>query len=128
VCNILIVEDEATFRRVIVQNLAKRGHQVREVATVADAVSTVLEAPPDLLLLDLNLPDGSGWDVMRALQSREIAVPVIVLSGGVIQPSLLSEFNPMAHLSKPMSLEELFQLVGRVDQTLETTDLERSPH
>lgn len=127
-CNILIVEDEAAFRWVIVQNLAKRGHHVREVATVAEAVRAVLEDRPDLLLLDLNLPDGSGWDVMRTLRRRAITVPVIVVSGEMIPPSLLGEFNPMAHLTKPVSLDVLFNLVGRVDQPIESTDLERSPH
>lgn len=108
---ILVVEDEARLRQVIVRNLIARGHLVRDVATAADAVQAVLAECPDLMLLDINLPDQSGWDVLRTLRSQGIEVPTAVVSAVRIVPSRLEEFRPVAYLSKPFPLESLLRLV-----------------
>lgn len=109
---ILIVEDEMTLRRIIARNLTSRGHIVREVETAAAAVSAVLAERPDLLLLDINLPDRSGWDVLRELRGRGIAVPTIVVSAVRVSPGRLAEFRPLAYLPKPFPIEALLRLVG----------------
>ncbi|HEX5505723.1 MAG TPA: response regulator [Thermomicrobiales bacterium] len=108
---ILIVEDEATLRRVIARNLAGRGHLVREAGTAAAAVAAVLAERPDLLLLDLDLPDASGWDVLRELRRRGIAVPTVVVSAVRLGPGRLAEFTPLAYLPKPFPLDALLRLV-----------------
>jgi DNA-binding response OmpR family regulator len=108
---VLIVEDEARLRQIIAMNLVSRGHEVREVRTAADAVRAVVDSLPDLMLLDLNLPDRSGWDVLRDLRDRGIAVPTIVVSAVRVVPSRLEEFRPLAYLPKPFPLEALLRLV-----------------
>lgn len=109
---ILIVEDEATLRRIIVRNLAGRGHLVREAATAAEGGGAVLAERPDLLLLDINLPDRSGWDLLRELGRRGVAVPTVVVSAVRVSPSRLAEFRPLAYLPKPFPIEALLRLVG----------------
>jgi DNA-binding response OmpR family regulator len=110
--NILIVEDEATFRRIIAHNLKVRGHQIREAETAAEALSQLVQEEPDLLLLDINLPDQSGWDVLRELRRRGMDVPTIVVSAVRVSPNRLAEFRPLAYLPKPFPLDALLRLVG----------------
>jgi DNA-binding response OmpR family regulator len=108
---ILIVEDEATLRRVLSRNLVSRGYLVREAGTAAEALGAVLAECPDLLLLDINLPDRSGWDVLREIQARGLAVPTVVVSAVRASPSRLAEFRPLAYLHKPFPLDALLRLV-----------------
>ncbi|MGI8492201.1 MAG: response regulator transcription factor, partial [Acidimicrobiales bacterium] len=109
--HILVVEDEELLRRIIVRNLAARGHMVSEAKTAAEAVASVAGAWPDLMLLDINLPDRSGWDVLRELRDRGIDVPTAVISAVRIVPSRLEEFKPLAYLTKPFPLEALLRIV-----------------
>ena len=54
---VLLVEDELALRKVVARNLSSRGMEVFEAGTAADAILTTVTAHPDLLLLDINLPD-----------------------------------------------------------------------
>lgn len=108
---ILVVEDEATLRQVIARNLTGRGYQVRQAETAVEAIGAVLAERPDLLLLDINLPDRSGWDVLRELRGWGIAVPTVVVSAVRVSPSRLAEFRPLAYLPKPFPIEALLRLV-----------------
>src|SRR6266852_6383270 len=107
---VLLVEDEATLRRVIARNLTGRGLDVSEAATVAEALQALTADLPDLILLDINLPDRSGWDVLRDLQCRRIDVPTIVVSAVRVSQSRLDEFHPMAYLPKPFPIDALLRL------------------
>src|SRR5215470_8538671 len=108
---VLIVEDEATLRRIVARNLTGRGLQVREADSAEAAVGAVAEERPDLLLLDINLPDRTGWDVLRELRRRDTEVPTIVISAVRANPSRLAEFQPLAYLPKPFPIEALLRLV-----------------
>ena len=109
---IVVVEDDAALRSVIVRNLTRRGHEVREAETAAQAVDAVLTGRPDLLLLDINLPDRSGWDVLRELQRDGAKAPTIVISAVRVNTARLAEFKPLAYLPKPFPLEALLRLVN----------------
>lgn len=67
---VLIVEDEAQLRRIIARNLTSRGLDVREADCADAAVSAVASERPDLLLLDINLPDRTGWEVLRPARTE----------------------------------------------------------
>jgi DNA-binding response OmpR family regulator len=108
---VLLVEDEATLRRVVARNLTGRGLQVREADSAESALGAVAQERPDLLLLDINLPDRTGWDVLRELRRRQTEVPTIVISAVRTNPSRLAEFHPLAYLPKPFPLEALLRLV-----------------
>jgi CheY-like chemotaxis protein len=109
---ILVVEDDPILRRVIRLNLASRGHEVREAATAGEAVAAVRAGRPDLMLLDINLPDRTGWDVLRELKRDAPDLPTIVVSAVRIGRSRLDEFHPLAYLPKPFPLDALLRLVG----------------
>ena len=111
---VLLVEDEAPLRNVIARNLTSRGIDVHEASTVAEALAAANGAPrdlPDLLLLDINLPDRSGWDVLRDLRRRQLQIPTIVISAVRVSQNRLDEFQPMAYLPKPFPIEALLRLV-----------------
>jgi len=86
---VLLVEDEAPLRHVIARNLTSRGVQVCEAATAAEAIQASNTEVLDLLLLDINLPDRTGWDVLRDLNQRHVEVPTIVVSAVRVSQSRL---------------------------------------
>lgn len=108
---VLLVEDEPLLNQIITRNLAIRGHVVTSVATGAEAVQAALAESPDLLLLDLYLPDRSGWDVLRELKARGMSVPVAIISAVRPVPRRLQEFHPLAYLPKPFPIEALLRVV-----------------
>jgi DNA-binding response OmpR family regulator len=108
---VLLVEDEPTLRTVIARNLVSRGLDVQEAGTAREAVEMATTARPDLLLLDINLPDQTGWDVLRELRRRDSEVPTIILSAVRVSHTRLEEFHPIAYLPKPFPIEALLRLV-----------------
>jgi DNA-binding NarL/FixJ family response regulator len=76
--DVLVVDDEALFRRSVGEGLTRRGYAVRTVASVADALLALEARLPAVVLLDANLPDGSAEDVLDALGE---AAHVILISG-----------------------------------------------
>ena len=109
--SVLVVEDDDSLCRVIERNLTARGATVRRAASVGEALAAIAVARPDLLLLDIDLPDRSGWSLMRELEARRIDIPTIVMTGTRVTPERLAEFRPLAYLPKPFPLEALLRLV-----------------
>ena len=119
--HILLVEDDASLSGVIGRNLVRRGLEVRTETTVGDALRAVAKMRPDLLLLDINLPDRSGWELLRALHGQGIEIPTIVISAARCAPERLTEFQPLAFLPKPFPLDALLRLVvGSARQSSQT--------
>ena len=108
---VLLIEDEAPLRRVIARNLTSRGVLVRESTTVGEALEAISTELPDLILLDINLPDRTGWDVLRGLKQRNVQVSTIVVSAVRVSQSRLDEFQPLAYLPKPFPIDALLRLV-----------------
>lgn len=108
---VLIVEDEVALRRVIARNLTARGLSAREAGTAAAAIAAVQAERPDLLLLDINLPDQTGWEVLRMLRGRGVSVPTVVISAVRVSQARLAEFKPLAYLPKPFLLDALLRIV-----------------
>jgi two-component system, OmpR family, KDP operon response regulator KdpE len=74
---LLLVEDDPAIRRALIRSLGDRGHAVASVGTGMEAIAQVVENPPDLVLLDLGLPDLDGYEALRMVRAVS-AVPVIV--------------------------------------------------
>jgi DNA-binding response OmpR family regulator len=77
VTSVLVVEDDQHIRQALALGLSDAGHAVRTVATGADALTTAVDWRPDVVVLDLGLPDLDGADVLRMLRGVS-SVPVIV--------------------------------------------------
>jgi DNA-binding response OmpR family regulator len=107
---VLIVEDDLVLRNVIARNLAAHGCEVIEVETTAQAIEQLAE-PPDVILLDINLPDQSGWNVMREMHRRGVDIPTVVVSAVRVSRERLAEFHPLAYLPKPFPLDALLRVI-----------------
>src|SRR5215469_18547288 len=117
---ILLVEDDEVLRDVVERNLRARGHEVRIAADARSALAQLHAAPLDLIVLDINLPDQTGWEVLRAAQRERCLppgvegdkLPVVVLSAVRVSPGRLAEFRPLAYLPKPFPIEALLRLAA----------------
>ncbi|HUZ00177.1 MAG TPA: response regulator [Thermomicrobiaceae bacterium] len=108
----LLVEDDAQLRGILQRSLERRGHPVRVAATGAAARALLTAEPADLVLLDINLPDETGWEVLRWLRERPGRQPrVVVLTAGASARSRVADLKPDAVLLKPFPIEALLRLV-----------------
>jgi DNA-binding response OmpR family regulator len=114
---ILLVENEPMLRQGLTKSLVARGHTVQEAGTCQAGLSAALDQLPDLLLLDINLPDGTGWDILRELRARRRAIPSIVFSAVPPSASRVREFEPLGVLHKPFPIDALIRLVAMVNRS-----------
>jgi len=105
---VLVVDDEPQIRRALRTSLEAHGHQVTAVATGEEGVVAAAEEQPDLVLLDLGLPDMDGTEVIRRIRGFS-DVPVIVLSVREGQGDKVAALDAGAddYVTKPFGMEEL---------------------
>ena len=110
--SILVVEDEAAIRRFVRLALGAEGHTVHEADSVARGLIEAGTRRPDLVVLDLGLPDGDGIEVIRGLRSWS-TVPVIVLSARSQEADKITALDAGAddYLVKPFGAGELMARV-----------------
>ncbi len=113
-CTVLLVEDESPLRMIVSRNLTQRGHIVIAVDSVGDAIAAMTTRLPDVVLLDVNLPDGTGWEVLRWLRAIRHTVRVIVYSAVPPSAKRVAEFHPDATLLKPFPMESLLRLIATI--------------
>jgi DNA-binding response OmpR family regulator len=119
---VLLVEDDPSLRTIVRRNLEARGYRVVAAETAAEALAAVEAGEPAVMLLDINLPDGSGWDVLRALGACGRQVPTVVLTAVPASRARLGEFRPAAYLPKPFPLEALLATVERLTHASSVTE------
>ncbi len=105
---VLVVEDEAPMRRFVRSALTTHGFKVTEAGTLHEAETAATESPPDLILLDLGLPDGDGLELLARLREWSRA-PVIVLSARGREEDKVIALDAGAddYLTKPFGTSEL---------------------
>jgi len=115
---ILVVEDEADIRQVLLYNLGQAGHEAIPAERGADGLALARERRPDLVLLDLMLPDVSGLDVCRQLKSdpalRSIPVIMVTARSEEIDRVVGFELGADDYIVKPFSVRELILRVQAV--------------
>lgn len=115
---VLTVDDDTATRRLIKLILELEGVEVFEAANGPECLGVLRNQPIDLILLDINMPGMSGWDVMRALRSITslATIPTIILSGERPNEQLTSELQPQGYISKPFEIDELISHVKKLLQ------------
>jgi DNA-binding response OmpR family regulator len=106
---VLVVEDEPALLRALAINLRARHYEVAGAATGAAALSMAAQQPPDLVVLDLGLPDMDGTEVIHGLRGWT-QVPIIVLSVRDTQADKVEALDAGAddYITKPFGMDELF--------------------
>lgn len=105
---ILIVEDEAELRATLVRGLEEEGFQAAAVATGGDLIARATAEEPDVLVVDIGLPDADGRDVCQALRARGVQAPVLFLTARTTLPDRLAGFTAGGddYLTKPFAFAE----------------------
>lgn len=108
VASVFLVEDDLQLRELMVRALADAGHVVRAASTALEALKGIIEVAPDLVLLDLGLPDVDGTEVLRMIRAVS-DVPVIVATARDDTADIVEALDGGAdeYLVKPFSGEEL---------------------
>jgi DNA-binding response OmpR family regulator len=113
---VLVVEDDDGLRPIVVRHLRGQGFAVTE-ATSAESATAALAGglKPDAVLLDVNLPGDTGWDLLRgSALAAAGSPPVVITSAGTVSPKRLAEFRCAGWLPKPFPMETLVDTLDRL--------------
>ena len=115
---ILYVEDNEFNRKIVRQLLAQTKYRLREAVDGESGVKTAQEEPPDLILMDVQLPKMSGLDATRQLRAdpRTAAVPIIVITSYALSGDAekATDAGATAYLAKPYSPRELLAKIREI--------------
>ena len=120
---VLIVDGDSTTRREVRSACAQDGYQVLEADTGAEALRQVESVRPNLVLLEVALPDASGFDICRELRKKDTAVPVIMMSSrsDEIDAVVALEIGADDYVIKPLRLRIAAHLRRMRIESAETT-------
>ncbi|MES2632649.1 MAG: response regulator [Pseudomonadota bacterium] len=105
---VLVVEDDREIRALLQSSLGVEGFDVQTAVSISEAAAMIAHSPPDLVLLDLGLPDGDGIDLVR-LARRQSSLPILVVSARHQEAEKVKLLDAGADdfLTKPFSVSEL---------------------
>ena len=120
---VLVIDDDISFRRAVVKALSACGYRVAEESRPLSVIKSIKREEPDLVLLDLAMPQAGGVDIINTMIRMKIEVPVVVISGNLTEHDvrILRERGVKHFLAKPVHLQSLLAKVK------EATELEEHP-
>lgn len=132
---VLIVEDESALRDVVAYNLQRAGYEVLEAGTASEGLSLARSARPDLVLLDLMLPDLPGTEVCKAIKADpslgHVRIVMLTALSEEVDRIVGFELGADDYVTKPFSVRELVLRVGAVlrrgSGTVSTPELRLGP-
>jgi two-component system alkaline phosphatase synthesis response regulator PhoP/two-component system response regulator VicR len=110
---VLVIEDDESLMLGLDENLKVAGYRVLSATSGAEGVKLATERAPDLLVLDVMLPDMSGYDICRMLRNKRLTFPIIMLTARKEETDKLAGFDAGAddYVTKPFSIKELLARV-----------------
>jgi len=118
---IVIVEDHPAVRRVLTLSLRQRGYEILEASPGGSGIALAAEENPDLVLLDLSLPDFSGLEIAKTIkQNPETAsIPIVALSGCTERELAVKSFEVgmAAYLTKPADTQDLVNVIENLTES-----------
>jgi len=113
----LLIIDDSTVNNIILQNLLEDlGYEIDTALSVKDALKKIAKSPPDLILLDLMMPDVSGFDLLNKFSKDKINIPVVVISA----------FNDSDYKKRALKLGARNYLLKPVDQEKLVSSIEKT--
>ncbi|MBE9914039.1 response regulator transcription factor [Paenibacillus donghaensis] len=127
---VFIVEDEAPIAELLAYNLEKEGYVVASTGKGEEALELIRANRPDLILLDLMLPDMSGFDICRIASTENWNVPIIMLTAksDIVDKLLGMELGADDYVTKPFDIREVIvrikAIFRRIEQVMGQSDLD----
>lgn len=124
---VLIVEDEVLFARAVVRRLQKSGYECAHVENLQDARNILKQFSPDIVLLDMRLPDGNGLDLLPEFMAKNAVVIVMTAHGEISDAVNAMKQGAIDYIKKPIDLEELLLSIQKAEATaVQTNSLDYS--
>lgn len=118
--SILLIDDDDDSRNVLLYQLSLEGYRCRGAATGMAGVRAAREVAPDVILLDLNLPDIHGLEVIKLMQAEQAlaAIPIVVISGerSIVAARAIA-LGATAFHAKPLDFGELLETLQSLDSS-----------
>lgn len=114
--SILVVEDDPTIRLLVKKALEHHGANIEEASNAATGREMALSSDLDIIILDLRLPDGNGYDICESIRANGVKTPVLILSADHDTDIKVRNLNAGAddYLTKPFSIEELLARIEAI--------------
>ncbi len=110
---VLVVDDDQSVREVIAAVLREEGFPVATATNGREALDQIAEQRPSVVLLDLQMPVMSGWEVLSELRAGQCTVPIVFMSAGYRVKTEAERHHADGYIAKPFDLNELLRIVGR---------------
>ncbi len=124
---VLVVDDDTNLRQMIMMRLEQRGFIVGGVGSDQDMIKSMAKRSPDLIILDINLPDNHGHEILRRLKStRSTAnIPVLMLTASSKEADVVSALHAgaVSYIIKPVDINKLSQRVEKICKHMRRTIL-----
>jgi DNA-binding response OmpR family regulator len=106
---ILVIEDDATILRVVKDNFVSQGYQVQTARDGAKGLEAALNDGPDLIVLDIMLPEMNGFEICRAVRLEKLEMPILMLTAKGQEEDIVRglELGADDYITKPFSVREL---------------------
>jgi excisionase family DNA binding protein len=113
---ILLVDDDDRVREVVRVNLEFEGYTVREAGSADEGLAAIEDARPDLILLDVMMPQVDGWEMLRRVQERHGvgSIPVVMFSGQLDAEREAAERGAQGFVGKPFDLRALIEQTKQI--------------
>jgi two-component system OmpR family response regulator len=123
---VLIVDDEPNIRDLLATSLRFAGYEIQTAANGAQAVAAVTESEPDIILLDVMLPDMNGFSVTKKLRSSGVQAPILFLTARDDVEDKITGLTVGGddYLTKPFSLDEVVARIQAILRRTKTVDAE----
>ncbi|HEU4450049.1 MAG TPA: response regulator [Gaiellaceae bacterium] len=114
--SVLVVDDDARLREFVRVHLEREGCRVREAGSAEEGLAALDEQAPDLVLLDVSMPEVDGWTMLRRVQERHgvETIPVIMYSGEVDASVQAVERGARAFIGKPFDPRRLLEATRQI--------------
>ena len=126
---IWVVDDDEAIRFVLERALSRAGYVTESFATVADVVAALDGSQPSVIITDIRLPDADGLSVLKALEDRQIEVPVIAMTAFSDLDQAVTAFQSgvFDYLSKPFDLDKVLAVVARASAVPTVIPVDTTP-
>jgi two-component system response regulator RegA len=121
--SVLVIDDDPLVRRALARELTHRGHDVRVAGTHVEAMTIARDAQPELAIVDLRMPDGSGLELVRRLRELSSEMRVVVLTAYASLETAVDavHLGADAYVAKPAGTDVIFRALERADNPLRHT-------